>query len=514
MRIPPIVLACIGLSAAAVAGAQEATARWSGAIVAGEQLSALSIELRRAGDGWTATFSLPDENVRDMPAPAARISSDSVVVTFRAGAIELLGQVHGDSLGGVLVSGERRTPVALGREGSPVAARLAERVAAAAAAARPSLQLVERGEGVVDEAALARLVEAAGASHSDALVVMRDGKLVGSWHSGGERRPIEAMSATKSIVGLAVGRLITTGAIESLDLPVSTWYPEWRDGRKGRVTLRHLLAHTSGIQANPTTEEIYASDDFVQLALDAEIVSEPGERFFYNNKATNLIAGVVERASGRKLDDYLREELFAPMGITHFSWTRDRAGNPHGMAGFQAHAQDLARLGQLTLQRGVWNGERLIDAAYLEESVRSGATPDPGFGLLWMLVPEWTAFEVGDEQIRSLRAAGMADSVVTRAHAMRGRFTSSDELRAAAERAFGPAWQQVVAEARTRGAELFRRTSGPVVGHSAEGYLGQYIVVYPASGLVAVRMIRGGAGYDPSTDSFLAFRALVRQLVP
>jgi CubicO group peptidase (beta-lactamase class C family) len=146
------------------------------------------------------------------------------------------------------------------------------------------------------------------------------------------------------VVSLAVGLLLDEGRIKSLDQPVSDFYPEWRQGAKRRITIRHLLTHTSGLQnAQHTSEEIYPSGDFVQLALAAELTSEPGTAGAYNNKAVNLLAGVVEQASGQKLDAYLRERLFTPLGIVAFEWSRDDAGNPHAMSGLQIRPRDFAR---------------------------------------------------------------------------------------------------------------------------------------------------------------------------
>jgi CubicO group peptidase (beta-lactamase class C family) len=114
--------------------------------------------------------------------------------------------------------------------------------AVVARAPKPPLKSVARGDLTgVDSAALAQFLAAANAAHSDAIVVTRNGKLVGSWYSDGKRGKIEAMSATKSVVALAVGRLVATKKIASIDLPVSTWYPEWKTGPKSRITLRHLL---------------------------------------------------------------------------------------------------------------------------------------------------------------------------------------------------------------------------------------------------------------------------------
>ena len=132
-------------------------------------------------------------------------------------------------------------------------------------------------------------------------MIVKNGRLVADWDFGQPRGPIEAMSATKSIVSLTIGRLIDSGKIKSLDQPVSDFYPEWKQGRKKLITVRHLLSQTSGLQNEPnTTVEIYPSPDFVQLALAAELSDDPGSRFSYNNKAVNLLAGIVQRASGTR----------------------------------------------------------------------------------------------------------------------------------------------------------------------------------------------------------------------
>jgi CubicO group peptidase (beta-lactamase class C family) len=275
--------------------------------------------------------------------------------------------------------------------------------------------------------------------------VLHDGDLVGAWYPRGERRKIEAMSATKSVVSLAVGRLLTTGALESIDVPVHTFYPEWATGPRSAITIRHLLNHTSGIEVGRTAEAIYASDDFVRFALDADLASEPGTVVFYNNSATNLLAGVVGEAAGQRMDLFLRDDLFARLGITDFGWSLDPAGNPHGMAGLQIHAEDFARIGQLVLQRGEWNGERLIDDAWFDASMAPGSELSPRVGLLWWLT---------------------------------------------------------------------RDDDGAVAGYRADGYLGQYLVVYPRERLVGVRMVGQSAAYDAETDGFPEFQAMLRALVP
>lgn len=237
-----------------------------------------------------------------------------------------------------------------------------------------------RGEAAelgIDEAALERLRQRAGEADSDAVVIVKDGRLVADRDFGRERGPIEAMSATKSIVNLAIGRLIDKGKIQSLDQPVCDFFPEWKQGRKKLITVRHLLNHTSGLQNNPITTEIYACPNFVQFALAAEMSDDPGSKFAYNNKAVNLLAGLVQRASGMRMDRYIVAEIFGPMGIKDTGWTLDRAWNPHGMSGLQIRALDLAKIGQMMLDEGSWKGQQIVSKEWVRQSVApvSRSTP-------------------------------------------------------------------------------------------------------------------------------------------
>jgi CubicO group peptidase (beta-lactamase class C family) len=442
--------ACFGplaqpAAAQAVAGEGILAGEWTGAARTPTGLLALTLDLRRSGDRWTATFAVPAEGV-EVPVSEIRVHDDSVVATIMAGRV-LRGHVVGDSLGGELEIDGRSMPAVLGRAGTAVARRLTDQLAASADAAPPAplaRTAVGPALGSVEPRALDRLIGAANASHSDALVVLRGGDLVAAWHAGGQRQLIETMSATKSILNLAIGRLVTTGAIETIDQPVHAFYPEWRDGPKSHITIRHLLNHTSGLESPQPTTPIYNSDDFVQFALDAALEAPPGTTLRYNNNATNLLAGLVERAAGERLDRFLGNDLFARLGITRFRWSLDRAGNPHGMAGAQMYAEDLATLGQLVLQRGQWEGEQLIDEAWFAESLSPGSDLSGGVGLLWWLI----------------------------------------------------------------------RQADDIIGYRADGYLGQYLIIYPDQELVAVRLVAQNPAYNPETDGFREFQALVRDLVP
>src|SRR5690606_7110640 len=110
------------------------------------------------------------------------------------------------------------------------------------------------------------LAAKAAATRSDTLYIAVNGETVLDWRPEGQRaETIETMSVMKSLVAIAIGRLLHDGALESLDTPVHTIYPEWKQGDKQKITVRHLMNHTSGLQNHRnTTVEIYPAPDIIK----------------------------------------------------------------------------------------------------------------------------------------------------------------------------------------------------------------------------------------------------------
>lgn len=326
------------------------------------------------------------------------------------------------------------------------------------------------------------LLTRARATHTDALALHWRGQRQ-VWRFGRHHEPIQSMSVTKSIVGLVIGRLVTLGYLNSIDEPVHSFFAEWRQGHKREITIRMLMEHTSGLQnVAITTEEIYPSQDFVQLALCAELESAPGERYAYNNKAVNLLAGVVERAVGRKLDDFARAELLEPPSITEHAWLRDPAGNPHAMSGLALHAGDLLALGELVLNRGVWQGDRLIDESWFEAM---DATPEgEENALLWWHVNE-VRIKLTPSHLEALEGMGASSEVTGKLKPLLGSHTSTYRFFSALQLALGVNWRALI----PNGVQPFSMQFGSRIGYRAEGDLGQHVYVFPQERLVAVRQI-------------------------
>ena len=174
-------------------------------------------------------------------------------------------------------------------------------------------------------------------------------------------------SITKVFSGIAVGILVDQKMIPHPEVPVADFFPEWKkDSLKQRITIRHILNHTSGIGANTGSMDIYQQPDFVQFALNSPVISPPGEVYFYNNKAINIISGIVKKLTQKSLEEFIREFVFNSLGITNYKWRMDKAGNTWGMDGLWMNASDLLKIGQLLCNYGNWNGQQILSRKWCE----------------------------------------------------------------------------------------------------------------------------------------------------
>src|SRR5215467_3528015 len=196
----------------------------------------------------------------------------------------------------------------------------AERLHACLFAAFAAFALAACSKDSGNKAALSVLVHDAEASRSDALVVMVDGRVVVENYFGHDPGPVPLMSDTKSVVAILVGMLIDDKKIASIDAPLSTWFPEWHAENKAKVSLRHVLSQTTGLEHRHGDAHLRAQPDELRFVRESPLVEEPGAAFAYNNEATELLAGVIAAAAGEPADAYAAKRLFAPLGITKFDW--------------------------------------------------------------------------------------------------------------------------------------------------------------------------------------------------
>lgn len=370
----------------------------------------------------------------------------------------------------------------------------------------------------VEVAPLQRLAERSRDTGSNAVIVYSRGKIIFEYHSDKKREPIYLMSCVKSIAALAVGEAIAEGKIESIDEPVADFYPEWHQGRKEAITIRHLLTQTSGLQHTGTGAEVYNVPDSVRLALAAELTTAPGSAFSYNNKALNLLSGIIHVATGSPLEIYVRDHFLAPMSITDWKWEKDEAGNAYAMSDLALKAEDFVKFGLLVLQKGMWQGKQLVPSSWVEQLGQQSQPYEPLYGLLWWRLPTAVSGVLNDGRLAELVKGGASPQLISQLTALKGRIVhSTSEWHQLLAVALGPQWQEIVyipGVIGPYGYDIPVWSYAGFDGLAAEGYLGQYLVVFPDRGLVAVRQIENFKGYDYLRNGFEDFPDLIRDLVP
>ena len=190
-------------------------------------------------------------------------------------------------------------------------------------------------------------------------------------------------SLSKSFTAAAVGIAVREGLVD-LDATALSYFPELdadvTDERSRRIRVRHLLAMASG-HREETLDRARAADpeNLVRGFLRTPPDEEPGTVFAYNQPCTYTLGAIVRRVSGGSLVDFLRPRLLDPLGIDDLAWRRDDTGAELGFSGCYAPTSAIAALGQLYLQRGVWNGERILDEDWVAAATSTQvANPDEG----------------------------------------------------------------------------------------------------------------------------------------
>lgn len=246
------------------------------------------------------------------------------------------------------------------------------------------------------------------------LVIQRGGHFVAERYRAGSDRPntsiIERRSSfdacalhdvrsiSKSITSLLWGIAAGQGKTPALDTPVLSLYPRLSrlngEGRE-KITIRHLLTMSSGLKwdeenyANPVNDEerLYWTGDQARYVFDRPMAAEAGARFNYNGGCTAVIADLLTRAVGATLPAFAEAELFAPLGITEWRWVRDHRGRATAFAGLRLKPRDMAKIGQLVLDGGQWDGRAIVPAAWIADSIAPHIETGDGlrYGYFWWL---------------------------------------------------------------------------------------------------------------------------------
>jgi CubicO group peptidase (beta-lactamase class C family) len=188
-------------------------------------------------------------------------------------------------------------------------------------------------------------------------------------------------SVTKVVTGLLVGAALEKGYLLNLDAAIFSWFPEYADLRtaeKDGILVRHVLTMSSGIAwdedvpiSNPTHGEmrLWRTDDRLRTALEPACLTPPGAEWNYSGGSTEILGAILQRVTDKPLDELAHELLLGPLGVKDMEWVRHRDGSPSASGGLHLRSRDLAKIGQLVISRGTWEGRSLIAADWISESI-------------------------------------------------------------------------------------------------------------------------------------------------
>jgi CubicO group peptidase (beta-lactamase class C family) len=220
-------------------------------------------------------------------------------------------------------------------------------------------------------------------------MLLRHGQVVaeGWWQPYGPEDPHKLYSLSKSFTSTAVGLAVAEGYF-LVNEPILSFFPEEAPARVSEnlaaMRVRHLLSMSAG-HAEDTMNPMVESEDgnWVKAFLALPVEYEPGAHFLYNNGASYMLSAIVQKVTGLKLLDYLQPRLLEPLGIEHATWETSPQGINTGGWGLSLKTEEIARFGQMYLQKGMWRGQRLLSEAWVEEATTRQVANDPAENIDW-----------------------------------------------------------------------------------------------------------------------------------
>ena len=223
-------------------------------------------------------------------------------------------------------------------------------------------------------------------------------------------------SVTKSITSLLLGIAVDKDFIKSIDDPILKYLPAYKilkndDPEKQNITIRHLITMSSGLECNDwdkkskgQEDKMYKKKDWVKFILDLPMSTNPGDTSLYCTGGVVVLGEIISYASGQNLDAFAHTNLFEPLGISNYKWSYIKKSDKVDSGGhLYMTPRDMAKIGQLILNKGVWKNKRIVSAGWIDESTRIHThISHVNYGFLWWRIP----FSMGQYKIESICATG------------------------------------------------------------------------------------------------------------
>ncbi len=245
------------------------------------------------------------------------------------------------------------------------------------------------------------LIEAENYDYLRSILIVKNGKLIFEKYFIGDsaKTLFHTQSATKSIASVLIGLAIDRGLIGSVNDPVFMFFPEYdylRNQSNNEITLQNVLTMTPGFEWNEVSTSVTSQENdniighysnYIRHLLSKPVIHTPGTFWYYNSGCAILAGGVIKNLAGMQPEEYARRFLFEPLSITNWFWpglpATDGLTGTHGA--LYLSARDMAKIGQLYLNGGIWNGNQIISEEWVHESTQTyiNIWGDVGYGYLW-----------------------------------------------------------------------------------------------------------------------------------
>ena len=238
----------------------------------------------------------------------------------------------------------------------------------------------------MDAAGIEDALSYAADRNSTGLVILRGGRIVAEkyWKDWTPQTAQPIFSSSKSVTATLIGMAIEDGKLKGVNQSMADFIPSWKGGPKEAITLRHVMAMTSGIRVG--AGRVSAGIDAFEETAAFPLEHKPGERWAYNTPVYRMLLRVIEMASGESINQFTQRRLAAPIGMSHSIW--DCSPAPKGKTNctwYRSSLRDMARFGLLILRNGKWENRQLISARYVRESTSASQKLNEAYGYLWWL---------------------------------------------------------------------------------------------------------------------------------
>jgi len=235
----------------------------------------------------------------------------------------------------------------------------------------------------------------------DGLLVIRNGYIVAEKYYNGfdSNIPHNIMSVSKSFLSALIGIALRDGILTDINQKMLSFFPEHvypgMDNRKEDITIRHLLMMRAGIDHERNNYlPIYLSNNWIKTTIGLPLINDPGASFHYNTFQTHLLSVILTKASGISTRKFAQNTLFQPMNISVHQWEQDPQGYYFGGNSMHFTPRDMATLGYLYLQNGMFEGIQIVPVDWIEQSLTNytnfkanswGDLKNYNYGYLWWL---------------------------------------------------------------------------------------------------------------------------------